>query len=418
MQRFNYLATDSSGREQRGVVEANDISEAQLALQQHGLVPRSVVPAAEAKNKKKGALDVNLKMPSFFVSKRVKPKDLMVLTRQLATLVESGLPLLRGLRILAKQSTVPALRRILQGMCESVEGGSNFSEALALFPKVFDDLYVNMAKAGEAAGSLETSLNRLAEFLEKAQKIKSKVKSAMTYPIVVLVVAITMAGGLMVTVIPKFEKLFEDMLGKGAKLPPLTQFVVNLAHNFVDYSLPLIGAIVLLVVLVRMINKTKGGHYFFDAVKLRLPGFGPLIRKSSIGRTTRTLGTLMQSGVPVLQALDIVRDTAGNAIIAKAYQNIHEAVKEGDNMTPAMEASKQFPPMVVSMVDVGEETGALSEMLNRVANTYDGEVDDAVDAMTSIIEPLMIVCLAVIVGTLVIAMFQPLMSIIGTMSGG
>ena len=416
MQRFNYLATDSSGREQRGVVEANDISEAQLALQQHGLVPRSVVPAAEAK--KKGSMEINLKMPAFLQSKRVKPKDLMILTRQLATLVESGLPLLRGLRILAKQSTVPALRRILQGMCESVEGGSNFSEALAQHPKVFDDLYVNMAKAGEAAGSLETSLNRLAEFLEKAQKIKSKVKAAMTYPVVVLVVALTMAGGLMVTVIPKFEKLFEDMLGKGARLPPLTQFVVNLAHNFIDYSLPIIGAVFLLVVLVRMVNKTAPGKLFFDRVKLKLPGFGPLIRRSSIGRTTRTLGTLMQSGVPVLQALDIVRDTAGNSVIARAYEQIHEAVKEGDNMTPAMEASKQFPPMVVSMVDVGEETGALPDMLNRVANTYDGEVDDAVDAMTSVIEPLMIICLAVIVGTIVIAMFQPLMSIIGTMSGG
>lgn len=416
MQRFNYLATDAAGREQRGVVEANDIAEAQLALQQHGLAPRSVVPAAEAK--KKGALDIELKMPAFLESKRVKAKDLMILTRQLATLVESGLPLLRGLRILAKQSSVPALRRVLQGMCESVEGGSNFSEALAQYPKVFDDLYVNMAKAGEAAGSLETSLNRLAEFLEKAQKIKSKVKAAMTYPIVVLVVALTMAGGLMVTVIPKFEKLFEDMLGKGAKLPPLTQLVVNAAHNFIDYALPIAGAVALVVVLVRMVNKTPWGKLFFDRVKLRLPGFGALIRKSSIGRTTRTLGTLMQSGVPVLQALDIVRDTAGNSVIANAYQSIHEAVKEGDNMTPAMEASKQFPPMVVSMVDVGEETGALPDMLNRVANTYDGEVDDAVDAMTSVIEPLMIICLAVIVGTIVVAMFQPLMSIIGTMSGG
>ena len=416
MQRFNYLATDASGREQRGVVEANDMAEAQLALQQHGLVPRSVVPAADAK--KKGALDIELKMPAFLESKRVRAKDLMILTRQLATLVESGLPLLRGLRILAKQSSVPALRRVLQGMCESVEGGSNFSEALAQYPKVFDDLYVNMAKAGEAAGSLETSLNRLAEFLEKAQKIKSKVKAAMTYPIVVLVVALTMAGGLMVTVIPKFEKLFEDMLGKGAKLPPLTQFVVNVAHNFIDYALPIAGAVVLVAILVRMVNKTAGGKFFFDSVKLKLPGFGPLIRKSSIGRTTRTLGTLMQSGVPVLQALDIVRDTAGNAVIARAYQGIHEAVKEGDNMTPAMEASKQFPPMVVSMVDVGEETGALPDMLNRVANTYDGEVDDAVEAMTSVIEPLMIICLAVIVGTIVVAMFQPLMSIIGTMSGG
>ena len=301
-------------------------------------------------------------------------------------------------------------------MSEAVEGGATFSDALAQHPRVFDNLYVNMTRAGEAAGSLEVSLSRLAEFLEKAQKIKSKVKAAMTYPVVVLVVALGLTGFMMVTVIPKFEKLFKDMMGDNAKMPAVTQFVINLAHNFMDYSIPIAIAVAAVIVACRLINKTRWGNMFFDRIKLKLPGFGQLIRKSSIGRTTRTLGTLMQSGVPVLQALDIVRDTAGNAVIAKAYQDIHDAVKEGDNMTPSMEASGQFPPMVVSMVDVGEETGALPDMLNRIANTYDGEVDDAVSAMTSIIEPLMIVLLAVIVGTIVIAMFSPLTQIIGGMS--
>ena len=240
----------------------------------------------------------------------------------------------------------------------------------------------------------------------------------MTYPVVVLVVALSLTGFLMVTVIPKFETLFTDMLGKNAQLPPITRFVVGLSHNFAESALPIIAAIALIIVLVKILARTPQGKIVFDAIKLRIPVFGDVIRKSSVGRSTRTLGTLMQSGVPVLQALDIVRDTAGNAVISRAFQRIHDAVKEGENMTPSMEASKQFPAMVVSMVDVGEETGALPDMLNRIANTYDGEVDDAVEAMTSIIEPLMIVVLAVIVGTIVIAMFQPLTAIIGQMSGG
>ena len=417
MPTFNFTVKDASGNAQEGTVEAKNIEEAKMRLRQSGYTPVSVTPVGGAK-KKKSVLDMNLslKMPTFL--SRVKPKDLTVLTRQLATLVESGLPLLRGLRILTKQTKHPALQKILQGMCESVEGGSTFSEALAQFPKTFDNLYINMTRAGEAAGSLEQSLNRLAEFLEKAQKIKSKVKSAMTYPVVVLVVALSLTGFLMVTVIPKFETLFTDMLGKNAQLPPITRFVVGLSHNFAESALPILAAIVLIIVLVKILARTPQGKIVFDAIKLRIPVFGDVIRKSSVGRSTRTLGTLMQSGVPVLQALDIVRDTAGNAVISRAFQRIHDAVKEGENMTPSMEASKQFPAMVVSMVDVGEETGALPDMLNRIANTYDGEVDDAVEAMTSIIEPLMIVVLAVIVGTIVIAMFQPLTAIIGQMSGG
>ena len=284
---------------------------------------------------------------------------------------------------------------------------------------VFDNLYVNMTRAGEAAGSLEISLSRLAEFLEKAAKIKSKVKSAMTYPIVVLVVALGLTGVLMVKVIPKFEKLFKDM---NAELPPLTKFVVGLAQDFGSLfegltPIFVFGGLAAVWFLIKFLARRPTGKLFLDRIKLRLPGFGQLIRKTAIGRTTRTLGTLMQSGVPVLQALDIVRDTAGNAVIANAYQRIHDAVKEGDNMTPSMEASGQFPPMVVSMVDVGEETGALPDMLNRIANTYDNEVDDAVNAMTSIIEPLMIVFLAVIVGTVVIAMFQPMTALIGSVGG-
>jgi type IV pilus assembly protein PilC len=271
-----------------------------------------------------------------------------------------------------------------------------------------------MAKAGEAGGVLETVLNRLAEFLEKAEKIKNKVKGAMTYPIVVLCVALGITGFLMVTVIPQFEKVFSDLMD-GKAMPALTQAVINFSHNFADMAPIWLIGIVAIVVLLNLWNRTASGHYALDAIKLRIPIMGQLILKSSISRTTRTLGTLMSSGVPVLQALNIVRDTSGNAVLAKVYQSIHDSVKEGENMTPAMERSKVFPAMVVSMVDVGEETGALPDMLARVANTYDDEVDTAVEAMTSIIEPILIVFLALVVGTIVIAMFQPLVSIIGGM---
>lgn len=417
MQRFNYVAMDSHGKEQRGVVEAKDQNQAVSLLRQNNLFPQSLTPAGgQAKAKSGLSGDINLKMPSF-LRRGVKAKELMVLTRQLATLVDSGLPLMRGLRILTKQTKNTTLRDALTGMGTSVEGGSTFSEALAQYPRIFDHLYVNMAKAGEAGGVLEQSLTRLAEFLEKAEKIKNKVKSAMTYPVVVLVVAFGITGFLMVKVIPQFEKVFADLMEGSKKMPALTQAVMNFSKGFSTNLPVMIGGAIAIVVVIKLWYKTATGRMFIDRLKMWLPGVGDLLKKSSIARSTRTLGTLMQSGVPVLQALDIVRDTAGNALIAKAYQSIHDSVKEGESMTPPMERSKVFPAMVISMVDVGEETGALPNMLERIANTYDDEVDNAVDALTSIIEPVMIVILALIVGTIVVAMFMPLTAIISGMSG-
>lgn len=421
MQKFNYVALDAQGKEQKGLVEANDQNQAIAALRQHNLFPQSVTPAAgsgKSKSKSLTSKEINIKLPSFLRG-RVKTKDLMVLTRQLATLVDSGLPLIRGLRILTKQTKNSQIKEALVGMSTAVEGGATFSEALAQYPKIFDNLYVNMAKAGEAGGVLEQSLTRLAEFLEKAEKIKNKVKSALTYPTVVLVVALGITGFLMTAVIPKFEKVFADLLGDDKKMPELTRFVMNLSSTLTDKGtvIPLVVALAVIIVGTKLWYRTTTGRLFLDRLKLYIPGVGPLILKSAVARSTRTLGTLMQSGVPVLQALDIVRDTAGNAVIAKAYQDIHESVKEGESMTPPMERSKVFPAMVVSMVDVGEETGALPSMLGRVANTYDDEVDNAVEAMTSIIEPVMIVFLAVVVGIIVIAMFLPLTTIISGMSG-
>ena len=410
MSKFSYVAKDGRGKEVKGAVEAASAAQAHEMLRQNGLTPTRI---AEAKG---GGLNasVNIKLPAFLRPK-VKTKDLCILTRQLATLVDSGLPLVRGLRILQKQTKNSTLKDTLGQMTDAVESGSNFSEALAQHPKIFNNLYVNMAKAGEAGGVLEQVLNRLAEFLEKAERIKNKVKSAMTYPIVVLCAAVGITGFLMATVIPKFEQIFADLMS-GKPLPPLTKAVVDFSKNFTSQAPIFVGGIVLIVIVVRLWGKTKRGRYAIDWIKLNMPVLGDLTRKSSIGRSTRTLGTLMASGVPVLQALTIVRDTAGTAVVAKAYQDIHENVKEGESMTAPMEASGVFPGMVVSMVDVGEETGALPDMLNRIANTYDEEVDTAVDAMTSIIEPCLIIVLALVVGTIVIAMFQPLTSIISGLS--
>jgi len=299
-------------------------------------------------------------------------------------------------------------------MCESVESGSTFSESLTNYPKIFDNLYVNMVKAGEAGGVLEVVLNRLAEFAEKAAKIKNKVKSAMVYPVVVLVAAVGITGFLLVAVIPKFKDIFNDLL-EGKPLPAITQFVMDASNLVMNNGLAVVAAFAALFVLFKIFAKTRFGRYLLDVSKINAPMFGSLVRRTAIARMTRTLGTLLASGVPVLQALNIVRDTTGNEVISRAMQNVHDAVKEGESMTNPLAACKVFPPMVISMVEVGEETGALPDMLTRIAETYDDEVDNAVAGLTSVIEPIMIIILAVVVGTIVIAMFMPMIQIIGSL---
>jgi type IV pilus assembly protein PilC len=429
MQKFSYVAVDAAGKEVRGTVEAPDQSQAITKIRGQGIYPTAIGmvggtgaakgtprPAAAAGGVKKGGgLNIEIKLPSFLRG-RVKPKDLMVLTRQLATLGEAGLPLLRGLRVLLRQTKSVPLREALTGMSEAVESGSTFSESLANYPKIFNNLYVNMVRAGEAGGVLEVVLTRLAEFMEKAEKIKNKVKGAMIYPAVVLTAAIGIVIFLMYSVIPKFKDIFNDLL-EGKQLPAVTRFVIGASNVVKDNVLMVVIAIIAAIVLFNLWGRTQNGRYIIDTIKMRLPVFGTLISRTAIARLTRTLGTLLSSGVPVLQALMIVRDTSGNTVIARAVQNIHDSVKEGESMTDPMAAAKVFPPMVVSMVEVGEETGALPDMLIRVANTYDDEIDNAVAGLTSIIEPLLILFLAVIVGTIVIAMFMPLISIIGSLSG-
>ena len=426
MAKFNFIAMDAGGKEVRGSVEASSQAQAIAQIRAQNLFPTAIgqasgggqaAPAAKpaaSKGKGKG-MKMEIKLPAFLRPK-VKQKELTTFTRQLATLMDAGLPLLRSLRVLERQAVNPTLKDSLHGMGEAVESGNSFSETLANYPKIFDNLFVNMVKAGEAGGVTEIVLTRLSEFMEKSAKIKNKVKSAMIYPSVILCAAIGITVFLLLTVIPKFEEIFTDLLA-GKSLPKITQIVIAFSNVIKNYFLYVAVGVVAFVVLVKIWANTKGGRLVMDKIAVSLPVFGTLTRRTCISRLTRTLGTLLSSGVPMLQALGIVRDTSGNAVYYNALQVVHDGVKEGENMSGLMEQTKAFPPMVVSMVDVGEETGAIADMLTRIADTYEDEVDNAVAGLTSIIEPMMIIFLAVIVGAIVIAMFLPLVSIVTSLGG-
>ena len=434
MATFQYIAKDPAGNETRGQVEAKDRNAAIAAVRAQGLLPTALgevkggggaAPApksgkkpAKAKSSKKGGMlskEINIKVPNWMQGK-IKTKVLTQFTRQLATLVNAGLPLMRGIEVLKRQMKDPRMKDALEGIGENIASGGTFSESLTQYPKIFDNLYVNMVKAGEAGGVLEVVLGRLAEFAEKSEKIKNKVKGAMIYPIVVLVAAVGITAFLLVTVIPKFKQVFADMMG-GAELPAVTQAVIK-ASEFVQHNgLQVFLAVIAFIVLFKVFKRTEKGAYMLDVLSLKMPVTGTLAQRSAVSKITRTLGTLRSSGVPILQSLQIVRDTTGNRVLATAVQTVHDSVKEGESMTQPLSQCPVFPPMVVSMVEVGEETGALAEMLTRIANTYDDEVDNAVAGMTAAIEPAMIIVLAAIVGTIVVAMFLPMIKIISSVSG-
>ncbi len=422
MPRYIYVALDARGQESTGLVEAGSTNEAIGELRRAGYFPTHVdeegataaVPTKTPRQKtnapravrKAGSKNIVL-----FQRKTVKPKVLMIFTRQLATLIDAGLPLLRGLNVLAKQERDSVLKGTINNLADSIQGGGTFSEGLAQHPRIFNDLYVNMVRAGELGGVLEVVLTRLAEFQEKAQKIRNKVVAAMVYPIIVLVLALGIMTFLLVFIVPRFQAIFHDMLGD-KPLPEITLFVIAVSEFMQDHWAILLGAVVVIIVGYKICARTRAGRAVLDRVKLRMPLFGDLIRKTSISRFSRTLGTLVTSGVPILQALTITRETAGNSVIARAISQVHDSVKEGESIMLPLETSGAFPPMVISMIDVGEETGQLPEMLLKIAEVYDDEVDNSVAAITSLLEPIMIVFLAVVVGTIVIALFMPLISII------
>lgn len=370
-------------------------------------------PRAAAAFPTGGAVSAKKRRRSF--GKAINAKGVAVFTRQLATLVKAGMPILRSLEVLARQEKRPAFKAVLVDIADTIRSGGNFSDGLSSHEKVFDRLYINMVKAGEAGGVLQTVLERLAVFMEKAQKILGKVKSAMIYPVIIMSIAVLIVSVLMVFVVPKFQDIFTGML-KGQPLPLPTQILLNVSNFMKDNILIVLGIAFGLYVGFKMFSKTRIGRRIIDWMMIHTPILGELFLKAAIGRFTRTFGTLLASGVPILQALTITRDTSGNIHVANAINVVHDRVKEGDNVAKPLESTRIFPGMVTSMIEVGEETGALPDMLTRIADTYDEEVDNAVAGLTSIIEPIMIVFMAFMVGSIVIALFLPLVRIIEMMS--
>ncbi len=419
MPNFKYTALDQNGTEKVGIVSAANKIAALEQIRGLGLLPKDCQETS-AKEKPKGATTKQKKGAKKErqgkAGKAIKQKELMIFTRQLATLIGAGLPLLQSLTVLTKQEPNINLRATISGLAESVQGGATFSDALATYPKIFNKLYVNMVKAGELGGVLEVVLQRLAEYQEKANRLRGKVTSAMVYPLIILFITVGILVFLMLVIVPKFKEMFT---GDDMELPWISEFVFNLSDNCMATTIPyipngLFGLILvaLLIIAGSFWKRTPKGARFFDTLLLKVKLIGPLTRASAVARFTRTFGTLVASGVPILQALLITRDTAGNVIISDAISKTHDAVREGETIVAPMSSCPVFPPMMISMIDVGEETGQLPDMLMKVAEVYDEEVDNAVSALTSMLEPLMIVFLAVIVGGIVMAMFMPMMEVI------
>ena len=419
MSDYCYEAVDATGLKIQGLLDVTDQNEALKRIKEMGLFPTKVAHALPFRRKpgtSRGAFKaINIPAPRL-PRGRVKPAMLAVFTRQLATLIDVGMPLMRGLRLLHEQTEKGALKGIISDLIAAIEGGRSLSEALGAHPKVFSPLYVNMVRAGEMGGVLEVALRRQAEFMEKALKIKSRIKAAMFYPAAVMVVASGILTLLMVFIVPRFQSVFEGLLN-GQPMPAFTVLVLNLSGVFRHHFLMVGMAGVVLVAALQLLVRTRPGRALFDRFKLAVPVAGKVVRKVALSRLARTLGTLLGSGVPILPALTIVKETAGNVIVGGVISKIHDSVKEGGSIAGPLKESRIFPAMVSGMMDVGEQTGALPDMLMRIADTCDEEVDNAVGAMTSLLEPVMIVFLAVVVGSIVIAMFLPIIVAAGGIGG-
>jgi type IV pilus assembly protein PilC len=413
MPDYKYTAIDRNGAQASGKIEAANDEQARQKLMAKGLMVTTL--AADSGAAKSAAAPAAPAKAGFTFGAKVSQNDVTVMTRQLATLIVAGLPLLRALELITKQERNPAFKAILANVAESVSQGNNLSEALQAHPKVFDKLFVNMIRAGEAGGVLDKVLDRLAKFREKAERIQKKVKSAMVYPGVVMSVAIIIVYILMVKVVPSFQKLLD---GQKTQMPPLTQFVIGISKLMTVYWWATPILVFGIYFGLKTWLATEKGKELFDRIIFRLPKVGAFVQIVSVSRFARTFGTLMASGVPILQSITITRDTLDNVVIAKSLERVHDRVRDGEPLSVPLEQSGVFPQMVTSMIQVGEETGQLPEMLNRVADIYDEEVDNAVTALTSIIEPVLIVFLAVVVGAIVLAMFLPLIALITKMTGG
>lgn len=413
MATFSYKALDKGGKEIRGTIEATGEEAVVERLRSMGYYVTHV------NQSKAGVGQVDLAdLPIFrWIGKVVTRgtvglKHMAAFSRQLATLIGAGLPLLRSLQILAEQVESKNLKEAIEDITKSVEDGATLSEALAKHPRIFDRLYVNMIKAGEIGGALEQVLERLAMFQEKSAELRSKVKGALIYPIAVIGIAVAVIAVIMVFVVPQFEKMFTELSGGDEGLPLPTQILINISNNLVVYWYVPILVVIGLMALYTAINSTSFGKYNIDRIKLRLPIFGAIIQKGSIARFARTFGTLLDTGVPILQTLVIVRDTSGNEVVARAVVEIHASIRDGDTVSEPMKKFPLFPSLVVHMIAVGEETGALDKMLLKVAESYEREVDDAVEGLAKLIEPLIIVVLGVVIGGIVVALYLPIFEIV------
>ncbi len=400
---YVWAGIDPSGQNTKGEIEAKDEQTARL------LLSRKKIRIKKIKTKPKDLFE-NIS----FLQPKVKTKDIVIFTRQLSTMIDAGLPLVRGLEILASQQENPTFKKMLNEIKTDVESGSTFADALKKHPKHFDRLYRNMVAAGEIGGILDDVLRRLANYMEKAQALKAKVKSAMTYPAIVLAISAVVLSIILIFVIPTFAKMFNEF---GAALPGPTVMVIKLSNFMKSYFFAIGGGIILLVILFKKYYATEKGKYVVDKLLLKAPVFGPLIRKVAVAKFTRTLGTLINSGVPIIEALNVAAGTAGNKIVENAIRAVKASISEGRSIAQPLMESKVFPSMVVQMISVGETTGALDAMLNKIADFYDEEVDTAVDGLTSMIEPFMIVFLGGTIGSIIIAMYLPIFKMAGAVGG-
>jgi len=400
MPRFKYTAKTPDGKNKTGTIQGGNSSEATLELRKQGLVILSLKEMAE----KKGGL--TLFKPR--AGQRIKTDQLAVFTRQLATMIGAGIPLLEGLEILQEQAESESFKLTLEAVVERVRGGADFSEALEDYPKIFTRIYVSMVRAGEAGGQLDTILNRLAEYIESSQALKRDIKSAMTYPVISLSLIVLIVIGLLVFIIPKFEKIFEML---GGKLPLPTQILLKISALTQTYWYAWLGGAVALIVGVTLFRRTPTGEYYSHWLLLKMPIFGDLFRKVAISRFCRTLATLIQSGVPILGALEIVATTSGNRIVEDAINESRENVRKGETLSEPLSRSGIFPPMVTRMIGIGEKSGALEALLGKISEFYDQQVKATVDSLTAMIEPLMIGAMGILVGGMVLAIFLPIFGI-------
>lgn len=416
MPTYVYQAMNSSGQEVKDEIEAASQDEAIAKIRNKGQFATKIKEKAAKKKvmkKDAGSKGPTRKMPISIGG--VPRKQLVSFTRQLSTLQDAGLPILRSLQILEQQQKPGLLKAIIGGVGDDVEGGGSLSEAMSKYPKAFDKLYCNMISAGEAGGVLDLILARLADFMEKAAKLKKKVIGAMIYPVVVITIAVGVVTMIMIFVIPKFKQIFHDF---HLKLPGPTELLLTISDFFANqYGWAyLIAAPFVLTVGLKLIRMSDTGRYATDVIKLKIPIMGSIISKTSIARFTRTLGTLISAGVPILDAINITRETSGNEVYSRALLKVHDAIREGESMADPLRATKVCDAIVINMIDVGEETGDLDKMLLKVADNYDNDVDVLVGSLISILEPVMVVVLGVIVGFIVVALFMPMISLIEGMS--